>query len=75
MFLKYQIDVFMFPYLFFFSMDNETLTVWRYCFQRILVPCIVIIGVLGNAVSVVVLTRLVMFLTDHRKLKTKHKQH
>jgi hypothetical protein len=42
-------------------MDDDTLAVWRYCFQRILVPCVVIIGVLGNIVSVIVLTRFVKF--------------
>jgi hypothetical protein len=42
-------------------MDDDTLAVWRYCFQRILVPCVVIIGVLGNIVSVIVLTRFVNF--------------
>lgn len=42
-------------------MDDDTLNSLRYTFQRILVPCVVIIGVLGNFVSVIVLTRYVEF--------------
>ncbi|GAB0096745.1 hypothetical protein DMENIID0001_123080 [Sergentomyia squamirostris] len=38
-------------------MEDDTLKSLRYCFQRILVPCVVIIGVLGNFVTVIVLTR------------------
>ncbi|KAG4078355.1 hypothetical protein HA402_013065 [Bradysia odoriphaga] len=38
-------------------MDDETLNSLRYYFLRILVPCVAIIGILGNFVSVVVLTR------------------
>lgn len=40
-------------------MNDETLEEWRYYFQRILVPCVVIIGILGNFVNVIVLTRCV----------------
>lgn len=43
-------------------MDDDTLNSLRYTFQRILVPCVVIIGVLGNFVSVIVLTRYVVFV-------------
>lgn len=38
-------------------MNHETLESLRFCFQKILVPCAVIIGFLGNSVSVLVLTR------------------
>lgn len=41
------------------SMNDETLEEWRYYFQRILIPCVVIIGILGNFVNVIVLTRCV----------------
>ncbi|XP_037039195.1 uncharacterized protein LOC119076515 isoform X2 [Bradysia coprophila] len=39
------------------DLDDETLNSLRYYFLRILVPCVAIIGILGNFVSVVVLTR------------------
>jgi len=38
-------------------MEEETLNSLRYCFQRILVPCVVLIGIIGNFISVIVLTR------------------
>uniref|UniRef100_A0A336MD99 CSON009921 protein n=1 Tax=Culicoides sonorensis TaxID=179676 RepID=A0A336MD99_CULSO len=38
-------------------MNDETLEACRYYFQRILIPCVVTIGILGNFVNVIVLTR------------------
>lgn len=37
--------------------SEETLEVTRYVIQRVIVPCIVTIGIAGNLLTVVVLTR------------------
>ncbi|KAL7630322.1 UNVERIFIED_CONTAM: hypothetical protein RMT77_019529 [Armadillidium vulgare] len=39
---------------------NLTLQKWRYAFQRILVPMLSIIGVVGNGITIAVLTRRTM---------------
>lgn len=55
-------------------MNDETLEEWRYYFQRILVPCVVIIGILGNFVNVIVLTRCVFAKKKSAFLYVKKKQ-
>lgn len=39
------------------DISDETLNETRYVIQRILIPCIVSIGIAGNLLTVVVLTR------------------